>query len=394
MPERILTNFILLPELKLLKIHSTKRPWRNYFVEKTSKTEVCPKCANLSSSIYDTRWIEVKDAPIRGVMIFLKIKKRRFFCKKCTKPFTEPIPGILPKRRTTQRYRKSILWACENFSNLKDVRKQYRCSNDFVYKALYEQLELKRRTRQYPWPETLGIDEHAFKKTQKYKKREFVTMFVDYKNKRLKEVALGKTADELKAQLSHIDGREKVKNTIIDMCDPYKKFIKEFFPNAVITADKFHVLRLLNPAINRHRKVITGDKRSHPIRKLLLRNSKNLNYYERSALKQWLFDYPELNEIYNFKEAIYGFYRIRGYNRAALVLTKITDRMASSSIKEIITLRKTLMRWRKEILEYFKKRLTNARTEGYNNVAKVVKRRSYGFRSFNNYRLRLLNACC
>ena len=78
MPERILTNFILLPELKLLKIHSTKRSWRNYFVAKTSKTEVCPKCASLSSSVYDTRWIEVKDAPTRGVMIFLKIKKRKF----------------------------------------------------------------------------------------------------------------------------------------------------------------------------------------------------------------------------------------------------------------------------------------------------------------------------
>jgi transposase len=67
--------------------------------------------------------------------------------------------------------------------------------------------------------------------------------------------------------------------------------------------------------------------------------------------------------------------------------------MSKSSLPEIKTLRRTLMRWRKEILNYFKHRLTNARTEGYNNVAKVIKRRSYGFRNFQNYRLRLLNAC-
>jgi Transposase len=37
--------------------------------------------------------------------------------------------------------------------------------------------------------------------------------------------------------------------------------------------------------------------------------------------------------------------------------------------------------------------LTNARTEGFNNKAKLVKKRAYGYRSFRNYRLRLLNAC-
>ena len=46
-----------------------------------------------------------------------------------------------------------------------------------------------------------------------------------------------------------------------------------------------------------------------------------------------------------------------------------------------------------EILAYFGTGLTNGRTEGFNNKAKLVKRRAYGYRSFRNYRLRLLNAC-
>ncbi|MEO7162367.1 MAG: transposase [Bdellovibrionia bacterium] len=33
-------------------------------------------------------------------------------------------------------------------------------------------------------------------------------------------------------------------------------------------------------------------------------------------------------------------------------------------------------------------------TEGFNNLAKLVQRRAFGYRNFNNYRLRLLNACC
>jgi transposase len=51
------------------------------------------------------------------------------------------------------------------------------------------------------------------------------------------------------------------------------------------------------------------------------------------------------------------------------------------------------MKWRTEILAYFATGLTNGRTEGFNNKAKVVKRRAHGYRSFVNYRLRLLNAC-
>lgn len=71
----------------------------------------------------------------------------------------------------------------------------------------------------------------------------------------------------------------------------------------------------------------------------------------------------------------------------------MTDRMACSELPEVLTLRRTLMRWRFEILTYFASGLTNGRTEGFNNKAKVVKRRAYGYRSFSNYRLRLLNAC-
>ncbi|MBI3555464.1 MAG: transposase [Deltaproteobacteria bacterium] len=52
-----------------------------------------------------------------------------------------------------------------------------------------------------------------------------------------------------------------------------------------------------------------------------------------------------------------------------------------------------MTKWRVEILNYFLSRITNARTEGFNNKAKVVKRRAYGYRSFRNYRLKVLTAC-
>jgi hypothetical protein len=74
-------------------------------------------------------------------------------------------------------------------------------------------------------------------------------------------------------------------------------------------------------------------------------------------------------------------------------LTEITDRLARSTVPELATFRATLLRWRREVLAYFRTRATNGMTEGFNGKAKLVKRRAYGYRSFLNYRLRLLNAC-
>ena len=67
--------------------------------------------------------------------------------------------------------------------------------------------------------------------------------------------------------------------------------------------------------------------------------------------------------------------------------------MAGSLLPEIKRLRRTLMKWKEEILAYFLTGLTNARTEGFNNKAKVVKRRGYGYKNFRNYRLKVLTAC-
>ena len=389
----MVTENLLLPELKLQSFNW--KDLRYYFrAEKELLFEVCPKCATPSNTRYDKRVVRIKDAPLRNKAVTLIITKRRLFCKKCKKPFMEPIQGIQKGRRTTERYRAHLLWACENFTDLKRVKKSLRCSSGFLYQAFYEQLELKRRRKiNYPWPRTIGIDEHSFRRNKRFGRTEFASLIVDYKNNRVMELVQGKTTAELSESLKHIQERHNVRNVVLDMCDPFKNFAKEFFPDANIIADKFHVLRLLTPALNRRRKQIVGDRRTHLIGRLLLRNGYKLDYFTRKTIQLWLEPHPELKEIYEYKEALHRFYRIKGYKRAYETLTAMTDQMARSNVPEIKTLRKTLVKWRKEILAYFFTGLTNGKTEGYNNLAKLIQRRAFGYKSFKNYRLRLLNAC-
>jgi transposase len=110
-------------------------------------------------------------------------------------------------------------------------------------------------------------------------------------------------------------------------------------------------------------------------------------------LKVMLEPHPELKELYEWKERLRRVYRCRGIQRAEQSLNQMLEQMKASTLSAVQKLRRTLLRWKQEILEYFVTGLTNALTESMNKTAKLIQRRAHGFRSFKNYRLKTLNAC-
>jgi transposase len=193
--------------------------------------------------------------------------------------------------------------------------------------------------------------------------------------------------------LEDIPGRENVRFVALDLSDGYRSFARSFFPNAQLVADKFHVLRLITPAIHRYIKALDLGREALPFYRLLRKNPLKLSARQRWEVHTWLANKPALRELWTLKQGINRFYRILGHARAKRALFALLDRMATSSLPEVLTLRATLWRWHREVLAYFVCRLTNARTEGFNGKAKLVIRRAYGYKSFGNYRLRLLNCC-
>lgn len=394
-PESRLADWILLPNLKL--IHAAERQ-NLLVVEAQLKPSSCPRCGVLSTTGYDSRWSVLKDVSLTQAdspFVMLKIKKKRLYCKSCKKPFMPDLPGIRKRRRTTERFRLSVMRACERYVSLKQVCEEFRISSDFAYTAFYEQLELKRRKdNQYPWPHAIGIDEHGFgRDLREGRRRAFVSMIVNHSRRKLMEVVFGRAYQDLTARLSHIEGRENVQWATIDMCDPYRRFIREFFPNAKIVADKFHVMRLMSPPILIERKRITGTNADRKARGLLLMNSQKLGYLGRNTIQNYLVRHPKLHELYQWKEALHRFYRTKGQRKAEHAFHLMTEAMAQSQLPEIKRIRNTLVKWKVEILNYFESRLTNARLEGFNCKASLVRRRAYGYRNANNYRLRLLSVC-
>jgi transposase len=398
MSNKTLSQQLLLPDLRFVKKEQIKNNII-LFCEKVSDFEVCPHCAKKCSTIYDHVEVSIKDEPIRNRFITLRIRKRRFLCKDCKRVFREPVGGIFKGFRTTERFRRYLRLLASEYQNLKAVSNRARCSQWLVYTAFYQQIELELRKTNNPWPKTIGIDEHSFIRNVKGAGREFVTVFIDYTNKRMKDVVMGKSLQALKSSsIADIKERENVKNVVLDLSPTFRSFAQEFFPNAKLIADKFHVVKLMHPLIHELRGEVVKDyllnqKRTNPVIRLLLRYRKKLRYYQRSAIDKFLELNDELKEVYWYQQRLYSIYRIKGYNQAKRALMKLVDDMGRSQIKEVLSYRQTLRKWFYEILNYFSTRLNNGRTEGYNRKAKLIQRCAYGFRSFKNYKLKLLYSC-
>jgi transposase len=74
-------------------------------------------------------------------------------------------------------------------------------------------------------------------------------------------------------------------------------------------------------------------------------------------------------------------------------LVAFYDHCTNSGVPELERLARTMARWETPILRWHTTLLTNAATEGTNLVIKNIKRLGFGFRNFDNYRLRLLLRC-
>lgn len=387
-----LNTFLVGNHLKLL----SQKPISGGFlwvVEKIKSEQACLRCGSIKTVRAGKCTSLVREEPVRQMSLWLKIHKHRIYCKDCKKTFAEPVPGIWPKRRSTQRFRKCVAQSCGRMTDLSTVSRFYNVSHGFAYSVYYEQVEIKLREHQSrnQWPEVVGLDEHFFRRKNRI--TEFVSVFTDLKNRKMFEMVHGKDHKSMISQLEQIPGRENVKVVVIDMSSAYRSFAKKFFPNAVLVADKFHVLRLLTPQIMKAGKDIHGHRQELSTRRKLLCNRTNLDYFLRVEIDRYLKNHPKLNELYRWKEKLYELYRIKGFSRAYRAFEKLTYEMSHSNLEEVQRFLRTLKRWKHEILRYFENGYTNAFTERMNGTGKLVQRRAFGYKSFKNYRLRTLSAC-
>lgn len=79
-------------------------------------------------------------------------------------------------------------------------------------------------------------------------------------------------------------------------------------------------------------------------------------------------------------------------------MTSLFHRLFESCKTEVMaigreTLGKTLYHWRDEVVRMWRFSKSSGITEGFHRKMKLIQRRAYGFKNFENYRLRVKVLC-
>lgn len=364
----------------------------------------CPDCGCATVRAKERRKLLVRDIPLRpGKQTWLMWWKRRFACDRCGRTFTETHPEIRPRATHTRRFDR-YLAARATESPYARIADEEGVSFYRIEMAARSEAADLFASRDRARPERLCIDESAHRRAQIYN-----TIVSDPDAPRVIDMIETRHRRPLENYLASLpqEVRQGIAEVVIDMWEPYRLAIRAALPDAQIVADRFHTERLVSRALDETRRAVQnairrGRGREHPsgakrhlfyARHKLLRGACRLTLVDLDELSMLFDEYPDLlvawELLWSFRLIYAAPNRTEGQRRLRSWYADVGE----SGLRPFAVAAAMISKWEDEILAYFNSRLTNAYAEGATNKIKVIKRMGYGFRSFANFRRRVLVAC-
>jgi transposase len=254
---------------------------------------------------------------------------------------------------------------------------------------------------------TLGLDEHNFLRGSYRTPTSWVTAFVDLDRGRLLDVVQDRTAMAVQRWIASqpVGWRDGVATAAIDPYQGYATALRRLLPHTEVVVDHFHVIRLGNAVVDEARRRVQQQTLGHrgrkgdplyEVRKLLLVGRDRLTDHAHQRIEAaWRDGDPwhEVEAAWYGRELLRDVYAADDLDTATTALETFFDWADHADVPELSRLAGTLKTWRAKVLAYHHRRLSNGRTEAMNLLIKKVKRVGFGFRNFDNYRIRLLLHC-
>jgi len=355
----------------------------------------CPHCGSDRLRSKDRRMRSPRHESWGLRHTVLEVESRKWRCRGCGRSFWQRFPGILPRKRSTEPLRRSV--AMKHWDGISRSRlgRREAIGSATVERWFQDFLRLRAAERRgAPCPRVLGIDEHFFSHRHGY-----ATTLCDLRGHKIFDVVLGRSEAALESYLKKLPGKEQVRVVCMDLSSPYRSLVRKYFPNARIVADRFHVIRLINhhflacwreidPVGAKHRGLVS----------LMRRHRHNLKPEQVARLEAYWTRFPVLRRIYAFKQRLCYLLLKKHRTRkqcAALIprFLKALHQLRQSGLAQLVQLGETLQAWSLEIATMWRFTRNNGITEGFHTKMELLQRQAYGFRNFNNYRLRVRIMC-
>lgn len=350
----------------------------------------CPCCGHTDASSKGVKTRGLRIAPLGNKAAWLSVETHRLRCRCCDHIWWPKMPFTRSKKRTTISFEKHVIELMK-FSTVEDVAKLLGVSWHFV-----KDIHKAHLQREYQQPELkeiqyIGVDEFAI-----YKGHKYMTIFIDLQTGVIIHAVEGKSIacvtpfmQQLKKEATHL------KAMAMDMNAAYASAAKEIIPTVDIVFDRFHVISMLNTVVDEVRRdqqakcESMGYKILKGMRFLLLSNYERLGSKTQARLNKLLEINKPIALAHAMKEQIILLWSKETSKAGAHFLCSWIMDAVESGIQRLETAARTLIRHGMDVLNYFKHPITNGRTEGINNKIKTLKRKAYGFRDNEYFKLRL-----
>lgn len=365
----------------------------NYVIfsaEMNSRKFTCPKCSG-DMVIYKgnkKRWFHMP--PIGRKRCILDLLLHRVQCCNCSHVWWPRLPFMIGNHGFVRSFALFVQDMLK-LMTIQDVASILGVGWDMI-KNIHK-LKLQRMYRRIPIAEisALGIDEFSIRKRHHY-----MTIFVDLSTGRIVHAVEGTAKERLVPFLIKIKKRAKsLKAVAMDMSRSFFSAVQEILPDVDIVFDRFHIMALMNKAIDEIRRAWqnqldkVGQKTLKGSRFLLLRNYDSLPDKDKSRLDLLLeVNYP-LAVSHAMKEQLRLLWQLPDQESAQSFLNAWYNDAVATGIPQLVKIANTLQAYSKGIMTYFTHRITNAQVEGLVNKIKTLKRQAYGYRDMEYFKLRL-----
>lgn len=312
------------------------------------------------------------------------------------KVWTVPVPWAEKGSRFTLMFEGfvvRVLLACRSLSAAAEL---LGLSWDQLHRIMERAVERGVERRELGEVCHLGLDEKSFAKGQSY-----VSVMTDLDGGRVLEVMDGadrKAAEMLLATLPD-DAMEKVEAVCMDMSGSFGQATRAQLPDVAIVHDRFHISAHLNDAVAKvHREEnaalkAEGDRRLEGTQRLFGFDPGNLNQEQVVRFRELRDADLRASRAWAIKESYRHFWGYRYEANARRFFKKWFGWASRSQLKPIIAVAHMIKRHFENIITYLQHPITNAVTEGLNSKIQALKANARGFRSFANYRTRILFFC-
>ena len=344
----------------------------------------CPDCGEEHLNVHDTLEKTWRHLNFFQYKAYIHYRTPRVNCPKHGVRLVN-VPWADPKTGFTMLFEALVM----QFATAMAVNRIAQMVDEHdtrIWRIINRHVDRARSKADYSEVEAIGIDETSSKKHHKY-----VTLFVDMPETRVIHVCEGKDSDTLQSFKTMLNDRNinpvQIKKISADMSPAFQKGVKDHFGWAQVTFDKFHVIKMMNEAVDKVRReeYITENVLKYS-RYIWLRNPGNLTTNQAEKLKSLSKLNLKTGRAYRIKLALQDVYaNATDKNRAMQLLNNWYKWASRSKLKPITEFAKTVKKNWSGILNYFDSKLTNGILESVNSIVQAARNRARGYRNINTF---------